>query len=379
MAGDAMQLLEAARADLAKGYTVRAGTRFRQAADTGDPRALLELAECILEARIPGTSEEVRKRLEAVNRPSAELARLRSGLRHAGTGGAMDKAGSLSDLNASAQEGDPLSALELAALYHETGTEQALQAARAWEAFAKALPGGRGTAISLSPDPGAGTAMAHTDSPPPPLDEWPSVLHTTQGKRVLSDDPLIYSLSRLLTPLECAWLCEAARPHLAVSKIYDPATGTMRRDPTRTSDAMYFHPGNSSPLVLRTMDKILAHAGINPQYAEPLAILRYRPGQEYKPHYDWLNEASLMRDPLRQAGQRIATVLVYLNDPVSGGHTVFPRLGLDVSPRQGDLLYFSNIDSRGQPSRETLHAGAPVTEGEKWISSLWIREGRITP
>ncbi len=374
-----MQLLEAARADLANGYTVRAGTRFRQAADTGDPRALMELTRGILEARIPGTAQEVRKRLEALGQPSAELARLRSGLRYAGTGGKVDRSGALSDLNASALQGHHVSALELLALYEEIDTEQAAEAAAEWRIFIKALPGLAGMETSRLIDQDTEPGIGKSDAAPPALDDWPSAVHPVQDKRVFSDDPHIYSLDRLLTPFECAWLCEAARPHLLASKIYDPNTGTMRRDPTRTSDAMYFHPGNSSPLVLRTIDKILANAEINPQHAEPLAILRYRPGQEYKPHYDWLNEASLGRDPLRQAGQRIATILVYLNDPASGGHTVFPRLGFDVSPRQGDLLYFSNMDARGQPSRETLHAGAPVTAGEKWISSLWIRERRITP
>ena len=193
----------------------------------------------------------------------------------------------------------------------------------------------------------------------------------------ISAEPEIYTVPDLLSALECAWLRDAASPFLTESRIFDAATGTTRRDPTRTSDAMDFSPVNQSPLTRRIIGKMLSSVGQEATHAEPLAILRYRPGQEYKPHYDWLNRKSLEQDPLKEAGQRISTVLVYLNDPASGGHTVFPRLTVDVCPKQGDLLYFSNLDARGQPSRESLHAGMPVIEGEKWISSLWIRQNRI--
>jgi prolyl 4-hydroxylase len=33
--------------------------------------------------------------------------------------------------------------------------------------------------------------------------------------------------------------------------------------------------------------------------------------------------------------------------------------------------------SRPDPSSASLHAGAPVIEGEKWIATKWLREARF--
>lgn len=377
MSDDASELLVSARADLTKGFTVRAATRFRQAADTGDATAILQLAKCVLERRIPGRATEIRDRLEKLTDPTADLARLRSTLRYIGTGGPLDPNGSLSDLNGSAQQGHLLSALESAVLWDQFDTKEALPAARAWMRHLKEMSEVRNTELAAVIEAVEEQVPAAASPNPPPLETWPS-LRTGRRERIyLSTEPEIYTLHDILSPLECAWLREIARPHLTASKIYDPATGKVRRDPVRTSDAMYFDASNISPLVLRTIDKILRHVEHDSARAEPMAILRYLARQEYRLHYDWLSEASLAKDPLRQAGQRIATVLVYLNTPESGGATTFPRLGLQIPAKQGQLLYFSNVDGYGHPDKTTLHAGTPVISGTKWVSSLWLRQHKI--
>lgn len=136
---------------------------------------------------------------------------------------------------------------------------------------------------------------------------------------------------------------------------------------------MFFDPGAGSIFALRVAARLATLAGRDPTCAEALAILRYRPGQEYKPHYDWLDPDTLARDPLGRAGNRAATVIAYLYEPDSGGATVFPRLGLKVSPKTGNALHFANCAASGEPSRLVLHAGEPVDGGEKWLASLWIR------
>jgi prolyl 4-hydroxylase len=64
---------------------------------------------------------------------------------------------------------------------------------------------------------------------------------------------------------------------------------------------------------------------------------------------------------------------MYLNDPVIGGGTTFPDVKLEVAPVKGNAVFFSY--ERAHPVSRTLHGGAPVVEGEKWVATKWLREG----
>ena len=72
-------------------------------------------------------------------------------------------------------------------------------------------------------------------------------------------------------------------------------------------------------------------------------------------------------------GQRVATLILYLNEPEEGGETIFPELNLKIRPVKGHAVYFSYFH-RGQVDPKTLHGGAPVIKGEKWIATRWVRE-----
>ena len=64
---------------------------------------------------------------------------------------------------------------------------------------------------------------------------------------------------------------------------------------------------------------------------------------------------------------------MYLNTPTRGGGTVFPDVGLNVAPIQGNAVFFSY--DRPEAATRTLHGGAPVIEGEKWVATKWLRTG----
>jgi prolyl 4-hydroxylase len=106
---------------------------------------------------------------------------------------------------------------------------------------------------------------------------------------------------------------------------------------------------------------------------EGLQILHYRPGAEYKPHYDYFDPAEPGTPSiLKRGGQRVATLVMYLSEPAKGGGTVFPDVHLEVAPKRGNAVFFSY--DRPHPATRTLHGGAPVLEGEKWIATKWLRE-----
>ena len=76
--------------------------------------------------------------------------------------------------------------------------------------------------------------------------------------------------------------------------------------------------------------------------SEPLHVLRYMPGAEYKPHHDYFPpEFSGSGPHIKRGGNRIGTLIIYLNDCKSAGHTIFPDLGLAVLPRRGFGVFFT--------------------------------------
>jgi len=160
-------------------------------------------------------------------------------------------------------------------------------------------------------------------------------------------------------------LINVAAPQLMPSNVVDPETGAAMKSELRTSHSMHFQPSMYDVAVFLALRRIARIAGLPASHAEPLGVLRYGPGQEYRPHYDYYSDD-------RHQAQRISTVFVYLNDVEEGGGTDFPRLGVKVDPEQGKAVRFLNCDAAGQPNPETLHAGLPVIRGEKWLATLWF-------
>jgi prolyl 4-hydroxylase len=180
----------------------------------------------------------------------------------------------------------------------------------------------------------------------------------------LSDRPYVSAFPALFSPAECAFLIAEAEAWLQPSLVIDPQTGRQMRNPIRTSDSMSFGYVQETPAVHVLNRRIAAATGTDATQGESLQVLRYRPGQEYKPHVD-----ALAGEP----NQRILTMLVYLNDDYEGGETLFLRTGLRFKGKKGDALLFRNALADGRADEMAQHAGLPVTAGEKIIASRWIR------
>jgi hypothetical protein len=109
--------------------------------------------------------------------------------------------------------------------------------------------------------------------------------------------------------------------------------------------------------------------------AENLSLLRYEPGEEYRPHVDYLRSGTFgnVDDP-SQPGQRVHTVFTFLDQVESGGQTDFPRIGLRIKPARGRIVHFLNCRADGSPDPLTVHAGRPVLAGTKYLATIWTRE-----
>ena len=191
----------------------------------------------------------------------------------------------------------------------------------------------------------------------------------TIGVSLCVDEPPLRVLENILDEAECAELIELARPRLARALTVDD-DGRQQVDQRRTSEGMFFTIGEL-PLIARIEQRLAGLLGLPANHGEGLQILHYRPGQEYEPHFDWFDPALPGYDSITRAGgQRIASVVMYLNTPELGGGTAFPELGLTVTARRGTAVYFAYEGG----DQQSLHAGLPVICGEKWIATKWLRE-----
>jgi prolyl 4-hydroxylase len=183
------------------------------------------------------------------------------------------------------------------------------------------------------------------------------------------ETPVIRVLNDFLSSDECEVLIEQAKPRLDRAMTVDSG-GKQQIDARRTSEGMFFTIGES-PLVKRIEARIASMLSIPVDHGEGLQVLHYLPGQQYEPHYDWFDpEQPGFAAITAKGGQRIASIVMYLNTPEAGGATGFPEIGLTVTALRGSAVYFA-YDTGDTAS---LHAGLPVTKGEKWIATKWLRE-----
>lgn len=301
-----------AAGDVRSAYDVLVG-----AATQGNTAAFFELALWFLEGRLV-RRDLARSReffIEAAKRGSETAASVAAAFLSVGVGGDRDWAAAMQWLNVAARH-DPLLARELPVIEN--------------------------------------MRLSH--------DGEPSV---TPGAEVVHNDPAIKWVRGFLTHEECDLLIDKARPMLAPSVIIDPSTGVARPDPVRTSHNAPFPWANETPFI-HAVNRRIAHAsGSAVECGEPLQVLRYAGGQEYRRHSDAIGGES---------NQRVMTALIYLNEGYDGGETDFPELGLSLKGNRGDLLLFANTLPDGRAHPLSAHLGRPARRGEKWLASRWIRQ-----
>jgi len=185
-------------------------------------------------------------------------------------------------------------------------------------------------------------------------------------RETLCSAPDVRAFPGLFTAAECAYLIEAATPALRPSVVVDPQSGKQVPNPVQTSSAAGIPFVDENPAIHALNRRLAAASGTDVRQGEPLQILRYAPGEEYRRHSD-----ALPNVPPNQ--QRVMTFLVYLNEDYEGGETAFPEIGINFRGRIGDGLLFRNASADGSPDPRSMHAGLPVTSGAKYLASRWIR------
>ncbi|MDB5964763.1 MAG: 2-oxoglutarate-dependent dioxygenase, partial [Polaromonas sp.] len=143
-------------------------------------------------------------------------------------------------------------------------------------------------------------------------DKWVEVTY-------LLVEPNVVVFSSLLGDAECQAMIDAARPRLSRSLTVDTQTGGEELHPDRTSQGMFFERGEDD-VIQRVEARIARLFNWPVEHGEPLQVLRYPPGSEYKPHYDYFDPGAPGTPAvLQRGGQRVATLVMYLHEPGDGG------------------------------------------------------------
>lgn len=187
---------------------------------------------------------------------------------------------------------------------------------------------------------------------------------TLPPAETLSKSPVIQRFPGVFTSAERQHIADIALADLQPAVVVDPNSGQAVAHPIRSSYGTAIGPAQEDLVVVALNRRIAALTGTAVENGEPLQVLRYTPGQQYRLHSDALPGA---------ANRRTVTAIAYLNDGFGGGETDFPAVGVRVRPRAGDLLVFHNTLPDGRMDPGARHAGLPVTSGVKWIATRWIR------
>lgn len=185
----------------------------------------------------------------------------------------------------------------------------------------------------------------------------------------VSETPRIRIYRQFFSEAECDHALQVAQGRYQPSMVYNAARQLVR-DPIRTSDGATLNWLTENPAIHALLRRIGRATGTDPGQGEAAQVLRYAPGQEYRPHYDYLRGS---------ANQRIVTALVWLNEDYAGGETAFIRTDIKLRGGKGDAVVFWNALADGQIDPLTEHAGLPVRQGTKLLFNRWIRAARWQP
>jgi len=228
-----------------------------------------------------------------------------------------------------------------------------------------------------------GEAAAAPDRPLPIL-EWPVVKRlvsaleepiTPYKSKSVLEDPRVRIAEDVLSGWECDYVIARAQPLLQPAATSESIEAGREESDYRTNSGAKFWT-QQQDLIISMVDRKMALAAETPvDFAEDLVVLNYKEDERYYPHCDsFLPELSEQAAEIERKGQRIRTCLVYLNDEFEGGETHFLHPEKKIRCKAGTSLIFENVTEEGDVDEHSVHEGLPVSSGQKWLASKWIRD-----
>ncbi|XP_016950917.1 prolyl 4-hydroxylase subunit alpha-2 isoform X2 [Drosophila biarmipes] len=181
----------------------------------------------------------------------------------------------------------------------------------------------------------------------------------------LSLDPFIMLYHNVLSNSEIETLEQMSGPFLERSKVFLGDNGTERIAPSRSADGVWLPHLETKPDGLKLLSRIERRigdiTGLNMRTGGKMQFLKYGFGGHFVPHHDYFDSRTGFSE---MAGDRIATVLFYLNNVEHGGATAFPKINLAVPTQKGSALFWHNLDGETYDyDKRTFHGACPLISG----------------
>jgi prolyl 4-hydroxylase len=168
-------------------------------------------------------------------------------------------------------------------------------------------------------------------------------------------------------------MIQVASTSFARSKVIAGTHGEESPNSVRTSSGMFMISEHDRNLPAnKVLREVAAAMGGIPEddWVEATQVLQYAPGQRYLAHPDFYDENDFAN--LNRGGQRIYTMLTWLNEVKDGGATTFPNAKLKVSPHTFGSVLFYDVMPDGHPDTMSYHSGEPPSEGStKYVAVNW--------
>jgi prolyl 4-hydroxylase len=183
--------------------------------------------------------------------------------------------------------------------------------------------------------------------------------------------PKVYP--NLVTPQEAEHIIKTAKDSFKESETVGGFNTNIRKSKTKW---LY----KDDPVVYNIIKRIATLTGNNMDNAEPLQVVQYEPGGFYNDHHDsCCDDQEACTEFVQNGGQRVLTVLIYLNDAFTGGATRFSTLNEDIKPdKYSGIIFRPLADNTNMCHPLGLHKGTPVISGVKYVCNIWFRESEYT-
>jgi len=180
----------------------------------------------------------------------------------------------------------------------------------------------------------------------------------------------LYLIEDFLTDSECVEIITTGEKQLRPSTLtLDDIEKSYRTSQTCDLGLL------ENPFIEAIDNKIFDALGIGEEFSEVTQLQKYEVGQEFKQHTDYFKPGTkeFEMNGLKY-GNRTWTFMIYLNTVPLGGGTHFYALNKTISPKRGMAVVWNSLYGDGAVNPDTLHAGLPIEEGQKYVITKWFRE-----
>lgn len=147
----------------------------------------------------------------------------------------------------------------------------------------------------------------------------------------------------------------------------------------------------TSPIVSGPISKLATQTGLPAIHQSRPLIFKYDSGGQYINRTDFFSvitannqdsSTQWLKTFYQQGGQRLKTLIVFLNEGYGGGNIEFQQIPLTITPEKGKAILFDVVqpgvfDSNGDlvEDQTMRYSDNIVTSGSKYTLHIWIREG----